>query len=1231
MRIAPEIILSEAEHAELRALACSDAGPANPRLALRAQIILLAAQGIQNKEIATHLGIGRVQVARWRDRYAQLGLAGIEHDLPRGAPPVHVDVERLLELTEGHTRLRSVAAMHGVSAGGAPMARISGRPMEIVGLYVAAGERALALACETRGTPSLPLSGQGASMRQHLAASFMTALQLLDAETAGLPVPTQMQAAADWLGFLQALESGTPTSAAVRVLTDNVTARQHPDVREWLARNPRITVQSVPDSAAWQRMVQQQMRDAPGGLPAGMLQALAFMSEPACWPLRWIHRRSEAEPVSVPAAPPQVVRNQAERLSFEGRHAVGMLPTEALVPGLAHPVAGDKVAPPRQGRQLFVRETLMARLLEARRQRCIIVQGQAGSGKTSALVAWRKALIPLGFDVCWLALSPEENEPSRFFRCLVASLADVCPEVVGDAGAVLGGDCEAGAVEHWVITLVQALAQRKRDLVLMIDDVHHVTDTRIVQALQWLLAYAPSQLHLAFASRTALPLALERLRAQDAVTEFDMRDLRFTRDESERFLRAQLGTIEPHDAEAIHELTDGWVAGLQLFAVDLRVRRGAGYPVVPVRDARSFVSYFDREVLGRLADTDLDMLMRMAICQRFCVTLCAAMLGRPEAEIGARLARLEADNLFLSQVRDQEHAPWYRMHPLMRETLLERLRQVPDVERQALHTAAWQWFQAHGNLDDAVLHAVQGHDDAAAAGMVEKFGRVLLVRGELSRLSALLRMLSPEQVRSRFGLLVVQAYVQLYARDLGGLRRSLDQLAVHEAAAAPASRYTLHLLRAGLALQADDTATVREMLPQLRDIPTDADDLAWSSRGNALSWFYLLAGDFDGVRRLQEETACRTSAPRSSLFGRYIAAASVAREGQIEQAGKLVRDVLRESERQGPEYAGLACLAAGLLADLLYESNDAKAACRLLEPRIGVLERVSLPDVVLRAMTVLSNAFWQVGRRAEAIAALDRLEAYAVRFSLDRVLAEALVLRLRRHVQQGETERANTVLDCVMALDVRHATGAWGDKIRRAASLGRIEVAMYMQDYAAAAALLDGMGADAAGGHARTASLALRVALAQQMLGNEAKARDVFVSAVRLGHDAGLARSLLDAAASAPVAFAKLIQMPLPDPVLTYYVDRLAAAFDDGTGDACVPSASVCLPAAQLSARENEILSLLAQAMSNKKIASVLNLSPETVKWHLKNIYTKLGVSGRGGAAARMRDFAACEPVRQAA
>ncbi len=119
--MAPKVTLTSEEQSELARIVTSRLS--SVRLSQRAQMVLLAADGLQNKEITDRLGVDRMQVARWRQRYLEHRLAGIERDLPRGPPPVKVDVARLVELTTQskpeavtHWSTRSMAAELGVSA-----------------------------------------------------------------------------------------------------------------------------------------------------------------------------------------------------------------------------------------------------------------------------------------------------------------------------------------------------------------------------------------------------------------------------------------------------------------------------------------------------------------------------------------------------------------------------------------------------------------------------------------------------------------------------------------------------------------------------------------------------------------------------------------------------------------------------------------------------------------------------------------------------------------------------------------------------------------------------------------------------------------------------------------------------------------------------------------------------------------------------------------------------------
>jgi transposase len=297
MRKASAIELDSVQREKLMRLANSNT--AEVRVARRAGIVLLAADGFDNHAISEMLGVGRVQVGRWRARYAIGGLKAIESDLPRGGRKPTADVAEIVRLTtqtqpEAATQwsTRTLAAVAGVSDttiqriwkthGLKPYRtkafKVSRDPMfaekleDIVGLYMSPPAHALVLCCDEksqiqaldRTQPGLPMKrGRAATMthdyKRHGTTTLFAAMSTLDGAVISRCAPRHRHI--EWLDFLRQIDRETPPHLALHLICDNYATHKHPKVKAWLAEHTRFHMHFTPTSASWLNMVERFFRD----------------------------------------------------------------------------------------------------------------------------------------------------------------------------------------------------------------------------------------------------------------------------------------------------------------------------------------------------------------------------------------------------------------------------------------------------------------------------------------------------------------------------------------------------------------------------------------------------------------------------------------------------------------------------------------------------------------------------------------------------------------------------------------------------------------------------------------------------------------------------------------------------------------------------------------------------------------------------------------------------------
>jgi LuxR family maltose regulon positive regulatory protein len=335
----------------------------------------------------------------------------------------------------------------------------------------------------------------------------------------------------------------------------------------------------------------------------------------------------------------------------------------------------------------------------------------AGWGKTTLLSQWANDPDEVR-RIAWVSLDPSDDEPTRFWTYLLTALGQ--HGVGGDALEALG----APGLEPVDVALPLLLNEAKTmsdPVLVVLDDYHVLTDPRIHEGVEFLLAYLPPTLRLITAGRTDPPLPLPRLRARGELTEIRMTDLGFSEFEAGDLLESVAATdLDPAAVAALVERTEGWAAGLQLAALTIKGRSAASSAVDAIRgDDRHILDFFASEVISKLGSDQRDLLVRTSVLERLSGALCDAVLDRTGS--AALLADLDQSNLFVVPLDNRRE--WYRCHRLFRDALQHQL---PSEASTVVLARAADWFYARGFLDDAIALRIEAGEPREAADLLRR-------------------------------------------------------------------------------------------------------------------------------------------------------------------------------------------------------------------------------------------------------------------------------------------------------------------------------------------------------------------------------------------------------------------------------------------------------------------------------------------------------------------------------
>ncbi len=861
--------------------------------------------------------------------------------------------------------------------------------------------------------------------------------------------------------------------------------------------------------------------------------------------------------------------------------------------------------PPVAPAHAVERAALMRRLDEALVRPLTLIVAPAGAGKSVLLAQWAATHPDLAF--VWMEVGVDDDDPVRFAQRLLFGLGGINSDFASLAALT---SLHGGGLGTPLLEALEAQLGDLPEVVIVLDDLHHLSNAVLISDLGRLANLLPPNIHLVLSTRTDLPIAWSRHRVRDQLTEIRQSDLAL--DETDSALLLEHITGRPLGIDRVATLvarTEGWAAGLQLAGMTLRLFDDPDEFITQFSgDDRLIADYLSEEVLLAQPGERRELLLRLSVLDTMCADLVTLLTG--EASPQLLLEQLERESMFLVPL-DMRRV-WFRFHHLFRDMLRFKLRaERPDLEANLLNQAA-SWHLDQGDLSSGLEYLLRARSWDAALDVIMARGSEVFEKGEMATVIRWISLV-PESARAErtdisllLGMLMGVEGLAAGAEDILGRVATHPNSSAGERACAQVFLATMVQWRPRPEVSIDMAVRALDELSGLGDaqVPVilnlthraSLETMAVLSRGRA----HFQAGDLELARDWLGQGLATQGAtyPIWKVSGLGSLGLLEAWRGNTERAIALSDEALAIAKEVGllahPSVAE-AYLTSSLVA--LERGEPGRASVSLHE---GIMRAEANKRNQLSWFGHLEAALLLEadGRAKEAmttvLSARNDLGAPPPPVVADRLLAlQSRLLRLGGSAEQSQRSLRSGSSDSLVLAFERAAT---------ALTLGEYDVARKLVE-----AFPD--LSDSSQPLATVDSLLLGAWLAESH-GSLDWARRQLTKAMAVAESHSLVESFVRLGPTIPRMVSEL---PGPHSAFQERVIRRAQAFTS-------PSRGSELAEA-LTDRELEILSYLPSRLTNTELADQFYVSVNTIKTHMAHIYRKLGAANRNSAISRAREI----------